>query len=501
MYIKAIIICLICIVCQELNVLSQSIEKNLDSFFNTMHRQHDLNGCVLIAEKGKIVYKNAFGFSDYNTQKELTTNSVFELASISKQFTAMGIMILYEQGLLEYSSNIKTFFPEFPYDNITIRNLLNHTSGLPDYESIIPEHWDTSRIITNKNLIDIYQEYKPPLQFKPGDQYRYCNMGYILLASIIEKTSGLSYGEFMKRNIFIPLGMTRTRVYRRRYKPEIIDDYALGFVMSLKHKEYILPDSIENYKRVFYSDGLLGDGSINSTVEDLFLWDRCLYTNKPVSQKTLQEAFTPGKLNDGIDIDIGFQGDSYGFGWRIHNSIDGRVVWHTGHYPGYSTLIRRYTDIDRTIICLSNNGYEFYLNMDAINDILNGNSTPVVRSYFDRQLRIIFLDNKIVSKKDSLTTMINNKDNYIVMESRINELGYDLLNQNRIQDAISVFKCNTELFPGSANVYDSLGEAYMNNGQYKLAIINFRKSIELDPDNKNAFEKIRNCEQRIKKNN
>ncbi len=500
MRIKTIIVSVIFLIGLVFNVLSQDIRGNLDSLFNTLYHKHDLNGCVLVAEKGKVIHKKAFGFSDYNKQKELTTNSMFELASISKQFTAMGIMMLYEQGLLKYSSNIQTFFPEFPYDNITIRNLLNHTSGLPDYENIIPEHWDTSRIITNKDLIDIYNEYKPPLQFKPGDQYRYCNMGYIILASLIENISGLSYGEFMKKNIFIPSGMTRTKVYRRRYIPEVIDDYALGYVLSLKHKGYILPDSIESHKRVFYLDGLQGDGCISSTVEDLFLWDRCLYTNKLVNQKTLQEAFTPGKLNDGSDIDIGFQGDSYGFGWRIHNSLNGRVVWHTGHYPGYSAIIRRYTDIDRTIICLSNNGYEFYLNMDAINDILNGNSTLAVRSYFDRQLQIIFLDNKIVSKKDSLTKMINNKDNYIVIESRINGLGYDLLNLNRVQDAISVFKCNTELFPGSANVYDSLGEAYMNNGQYESAIINYRRSMELDPENRNALDKIGYCEQRIKKN-
>ena len=481
---------------------SQDIENKLDSFFTILSNRYHLNGCVLIEDKGEILYKNAFGYSNFDVKRKLTTNSMFELASISKQFTAMGIMMLCEQGLLNYSSNIRTFFPELPYDNITIRNLLNHTSGLIDNEDLINRYWYGTKIITNEDILNLLVEHQPPLLFQPGDKYKYSNTGYIILAIITEKVSGLTYGEYLKRNIFIPAGMKRTAVYRRRYIPEEIYNYASGYVLSLKHKGYALPDSIEKYTRVITYDGLQGDGSISSSVEDLFKWDRCLYTNKLLSQKALQEAFIPGKLNDGSDIDIGYEGHSYGFGWRIHNSNDGKMVWHTGHYPGYSNLIMRYIDIDRTIICLSNNGHEFYPIMKTINNILNNESITLPLSFFAEQLRRMFIDNDITSIHDSIKAMIDNRIKYIVVESRINDLGYDLLNLNRLNDAIAVFTCNTKLFPNSSNTFDSLGEAYMKNGEYNLAISNYQKSLELDPQNHNAAEMIKKLEKlKLQKDN
>jgi CubicO group peptidase (beta-lactamase class C family) len=248
-------------------------------FFTTLSNQQYLNGCVLIADKGKILYRNAFGYSDFIAKTKVTTNSMFDLASISKQFTAIGIMILREQGLLEYSSNIRTFFPQLPYDSITIRNLLNHTSGLVDKDDLINRYWDRTKIITNDDFLNLLREHQPPLAFRPGAEYQYSNTGYLLLAVIIEKVSGLTYGEFLRSNVFAPTGMKRTMNYRRRYMPEVINDYALGYVLSLEHDGYALPDSVERDKRVIYSDGLQGDGTISSTVEDLFRWDRCLYTS------------------------------------------------------------------------------------------------------------------------------------------------------------------------------------------------------------------------------
>ena len=473
---------------------SQLIRKNLDWLFTTLSNQYHLNGCVLIADKGKIIYKNVFGYSDFKVKSKLTTNSMFELASMAKQFTAMGIMILKEKGSLEYSSNIRTFFPGLPYEDITVRNLLNHTSGLLDYESLISEYWDSTKIITNEDILNLYIEHQPPLKFQPGDRYNYCNMGYIMLALIIEQVSGLKYEEFMKRKIFIPSGMKRTIVYRRRYRKEKVADYAFGYVLSLKHKGYSLPDNVEKHKRVITWDGLKGDGSISSTVEDLFKWDRCLYTEKLLSNQAINEAFIPGKLNDGSNIDIGFRGHSYGFGWRIHNSSDGKMVWHTGHYPGYSNLIMRYIDIDRTIICLSNNGFEFYTVMTTINDILNNKSIKLPSHFFDEKLKRIFIENDEKSIKKSIQTMIKNRSNYIVIERRINGLGYDLLNLGRLNDAIAVFTCNTQLFPNSANTFDSLGEAYMSFGNKTLAIKNYEKALALEPDMTsaiNALKKLR----------
>jgi len=301
---------------------AQGVASRLDSYFTTLSRQHHLNGCVLIADRGEVIYKSAFGYSDFDEKSALSTNSMLELASIAKQFTALGVMLLYEDGLLDYSSPIQAFFPDLPYDDVTIRHLLNHTSGAPDYRDLLDAHWDGSRIATNRDVLNLLREHRPPLQFQPGDEYQYSNTGYVLLVLIIEEVSGLTYGEFLKRRICVPCDMTRTMVYRRRYKPEAIDDYAIGYVLSFEHKGYALPDSVARYGRVITMDGLQGDGSISSTVEDLFRWDRCLYTDNLVSRETLEEAFTPGRLNNGGDIDIGFRGDSYGFGWLF--LADGR---------------------------------------------------------------------------------------------------------------------------------------------------------------------------------
>ena len=232
------------------------------------------------------------------------------------------------------------------------------------------------------DILNLFTTHHPPLIFKPGDKYRYSNMGYIILALLIEKISGMTYEEFMKEKIFNPSGMTRTSVYRRQTKGKPFNDYAMPYIISLKHRGYVMPDSLQDHQRVMTLDGEVGAKSISSTVEDLFKWDRILYTNKLVSQINLQEAFTPGKLNDDSIIDIGFRDNSYGFGWRIQNGDDGRMVWHTGHFEGYSNLIMRYTDLDRTIICLSNNEYEFYAVMNIINDILNGSPVVLPHHFF-----------------------------------------------------------------------------------------------------------------------
>ena len=489
--ILVIVILMIIIIMPPTSCFSQDIKDKLDTFFTTLYKQYHLNGCVLVADKGEILYKNAFGYSNFIAMTKLTANSMFDLGSITKQFTAAGIMILREQELLEYSTNIRTFFPQLPYDSITIRHLLNHTSGLVDLDDFINRYWDKTKIITNEDFLNLLIEHQPPLAFRPGTEYQYCNTGFILLAMIIEKVSGMDYGEFLRRNIFAPAGMTRTMNYRRRYRPEAIDDYAFGYVLSLKHGGYALPDSVEQHKRVIYSGGLQGAGTISSTVEDLFRWDRCLYTNKIVPQHALQKAFTPGKLTDGTVIDIGFRGHSYGFGWRIYDSEDGKMVWHTGHYPGISTLILRYIDIDRTIICLSNNGFEWYLIMETINDILNDEPITLPLPDFAKELRLMFINNEIESLRDSIMTMVNRREQYYISEWIINDLGYDLLNLDRLHDALLVFDCNTQLFPNSSNAYDSQGEAFMLLGEYDKATRYYERSLELDSNNTNALEMLK----------
>jgi len=258
-------------------------------------------------------------------------------------------MILKKQNKLSYDDSLRKFFPELPYHNITVLQLLQHTSGLPDYMPLFNEHWDSTKIAVNSDIIKLLSQYKPDTLFAPGAKWEYSNTGYALLASIIEKVSGKKFGEFLRKNIFEPLGMKRTQVYCRRYENRKIDNYAYGYVMDKKTNKFVLPDSIAETAILVYAlDGIQGDGTVNSTTTDLLKWDRALYTEKLVSKKMMVEAFQPAKLSEGKTY-------GYGFGWSLGDikSI-GKIVTHTGGWPGYATLIEREIEVDKTIIILQN---------------------------------------------------------------------------------------------------------------------------------------------------
>src|SRR4029078_5201268 len=244
-------------------------------------------GNVIVIKKGAIIYEQALGYADYDSKRLLNDSSVFELASVSKQFTAMGIMICKERGLLSYSDNIKKFFPALPYENITVRNLLTHTSGLPAYEDQFEKHWDHKKIAYNKDVLEMLKQRRDTLFFQSGTKWKYSNTGYAVLAAIIEKVSGMSYNDFMAKNIFKPLNMSHTYIYNtRRSNHKIPDNYAIGFVYSDSLKKYVLPDDLPQYDYVYYLDGIVGDGCVNSTTGDLFKWDQALYSNNLVTKAT-----------------------------------------------------------------------------------------------------------------------------------------------------------------------------------------------------------------------
>jgi CubicO group peptidase (beta-lactamase class C family) len=331
------------------NSFGQSKVQKIDSLLNNLYNTGDLNGNVLIAEKGKVIYNKSFGFSNESTKEKLNENSIFELASVSKQFTAMAIVILKEKGKLNYDEKISKYIPELShYANITIRNLLNHTSGLPDYVALMDTTFDKTKIATNKDIISAFAKYKPTVLFEPNTMWEYSNLGYDLLASIIEKASGMSYGDYLTQAIFKPLKMENTFVYTRRYAPKKVANYAYGYVYSDSLKKYVLPDDLDEFKFVVWLDGVVGEQTVNSTVVDLLKWDRALYTNKLISKKSKREIFRSSELSDNSKT-------GYGFGWEIKDHKDyGNIVSHDGSWPGYGTLIERHIENDKTIIVLMN---------------------------------------------------------------------------------------------------------------------------------------------------
>lgn len=308
-----------------------------DQIEDLMIRYNELgefNGSILIVEDGDPIYENTLGFANFETKEPLDGEMSFYLASLAKQFTAMGIMMLVEEKKISYEDKLSRFFPLMPdvYKNITIHQLLTHTSGVKDYFHL--------NVMKNglKN-IDVYEALvnTKQLNFPSGTKYQYSNSGYVFLAMIIQIAAGQLYDDFMKERIFVPLEMTHSYVLTERTTKR---SYVKGYTEKLKPNDYNL---------LTY-----GDGGIFSTASDLLKWHNALESNALVSSKALLEAYTPVELMNG-------QKRRYGYGWEIGNNLYGKLVFHTGGLAGYRTYIERQLDSSNVIIILTNTSNEHIL--------------------------------------------------------------------------------------------------------------------------------------------
>jgi len=311
----------------------------------------NFNGCILISKKDSIVYKKNVGYSDFESHQPLNDTSMFLLASCSKQFTAVAIMILHEEGQLNIKDKVKEHLPNFPYDNITIENLLTHTSGLPSYFPLIKKYGDKSNFNTNTDVLNLLIDHKQELRFIPNSRFEYSNTGYVILSLIIESASNQSYKDFLESKVFQPLSMNHTLVYNRRKENNSIPNYALGYVYSAEHKKYILPDSLSRTQYVSYMDGITGDDGISSCVLDLQKWMLGLRNNTLITSKSFKSTTSSHTLANGKKTNYGF-----GFITRKGEGIED-IIYHTGSWPGYSTMMIEAIESNYCVIILSNTSY------------------------------------------------------------------------------------------------------------------------------------------------
>lgn len=307
----------------------------LDSIFTKLHKKKGFNGTVLVSKFNQVVYKGAFGYADFRSKDSLNSQTAFQLASVSKQFTAMAIMMLKEQGLVGYDDSVQQYIPNFPYQGITIRQLLTHRSGLSNYTYFSDELWPDRKIsMTNDDVLKLMEAHQPQVYYQPNIRFDYSNTGYCLLASVVEKASGIPFASFLQKRIFEPLEMNNTFTFSDSLPAQNI--VATGYTSGRRKRT---PD---------YLDSVLGDKGMYSTVEDLHKWDQALYTQKLVKQKTLEEAFTGSgrkKKNS----------EDYGFGWRIRQIESGdTVLYHAGLWHGYNTYLLRNPKDHSALIVLSN---------------------------------------------------------------------------------------------------------------------------------------------------
>ncbi len=323
----------------------------IDSFFTAKHHYRAFNGSALFAEKGRIIYEGAFGYSNFRKKDTLQITSAFQLASVSKPLTAFAILMLYEKGKLDLEDDVRKFYPEFPYEGITIRMLLSHRSGLPNYMYFADQLWPNRRIpITNQDVIRLMVQYKPARYYRPDTRFNYSNTNYCLLAAIVEKISGMPFEDFMREEVFEPLGMHHTFIYRKGKTP-LPPNAVIGY------------DKSGNVAEDSYLNGVVGDKGVYSTVEDLAKFDRALNEGILVSRTTLEKAFQP--------MNREMRGSrNYGLGWRItFNKKGHRIVYHTGWWKGFKTYFVKDIKEQKTIIALTNTIRGNYLTVRELTEL------------------------------------------------------------------------------------------------------------------------------------
>ncbi|MFZ2432165.1 MAG: serine hydrolase domain-containing protein [Lutibacter sp.] len=397
--------------------------ENIRNYTSQLSQQYGFNGSILVAKNGKILFEEHIGRKDLRLKDPIDSTSTYQLASVSKQFTAAAILLLYQEGKLDLDDFATKYLADFPYKNIRIRHLLNHTSGLPNYMYAAEKNWKSKTPPDNQAMLNLMDKLKMQPYFKPGDRFDYSNTGYFILASIVSKVSNQSLSDFLDSRFFKPLNLTNTYVHNPNQvskKEELIGFRRYG-------KSYIaIPFTV--------NDGVVGDKGVYSTASDLFKWNQSLTEHTILKDTILAKAFMPGKTNSGKIV-------PYGFGFRLKQEIDSELVYHNGVWNGFSTTLRRYKADDITIIILSNNSF------NSISGI-------------SEKLRVL---SKEFSKYDPFVSFLENTNIY-----DINKLKDDLLNFTDIPRAESV-----AIIEKIANIYNKQNAQFVSHKYSEVSSPNF----------------------------
>lgn len=322
---------------------TQNKIEQLDHLFTVLHSKNSFHGNVLIAEEGKTIFEKSYGVGNIEENIKLSQKSVFNLASITKQFTASAILMLEQSKKLHLSDDITQYIPELSfYKGIKIEHLIHHTSGLPDYMMLCSQKADKNRVVTNDYVIELFAKERPDLKFTPNEKFEYSNTGYLFLATIIERVSKISYADFLKKNIFEPLKMNHTAVlflYKDKLK---VPHLAVAYMQNEK-------DDLErDMEYAQYFDGAYGQGRIYSTAEDLLKWAKALQNNSLFTKEQRDKLFADYALSNKENA-------NYGFGVFLRESKKyGKAIYHSGGWGGYVTYLEQDLTNDKVIIILQN---------------------------------------------------------------------------------------------------------------------------------------------------
>lgn len=457
---------------------AQTKIEQIEELLSTYEAYGKFNGSVLVSEQGKVIYKNGFGMANMEWDIPNQPNTKHRLGSITKQFTAMLILQLAAEGKLDLQAPITTYLTDYPKasgDIITTHHLLTHTSGIPNYTSLPTFMEDHSRNpYTPEEFVKTFADME--LDFTPGEKFSYSNSGYFLLGVLIEKLSGKSYEQMLQDKIFIPLDMKNSGYDNHE---DILKNRATGY-------EKVGGDYINSN----YLDMSIpyAAGSIYSTVEDLFKWDQSLYTTEILPKDYMTLYFEP---------QISAGNSHYAYGWgvgytQIGNSTDSILaIGHGGGINGFNTNISRTISNNSLIVLLNNTGGAPLNAMtEAILGIMHGKEYDMPKQSVADAVLIV-IDDKGIDAGISHYKKIKNSEAYSLSEGEMNAIGYVLMRSDRLEESSKIFQLIVEEFPTSWNAYDSYGESLMKLGKNDLAIKNYRKSIELNPNNQNGISSLK----------
>lgn len=460
-------------------ISAQDKMQKIDELVQKYNALGQINGAVLVAENGNVIYSKGIGYADIENKIPNNADTKFRLASITKQFTAALILQLVEKGKIKLDGKLSDYLPYYRKDvgdKITIHQILSHTAGISNYtdKASFMQSDDVNKKADPKEFILKY--CSDDLIFEPGTSWAYSNSGFFILGAVIEEVTGKKYGDVLQENILVPLGMTNSGyessdiTYENKAKG--YENSFMG-VVPARYIEMTIPFSA---------------GSIYSTVNDMFKWDQALYGEQILKNESKEKMFTP-VMND------------YGYGIRSgEQEIGGvkrKIITHSGGIFGFNTLITRLVEDKNTIIVL-NNYYDAASGglTAGIANILYGMEAANPREDLTNILMKGISEKGIDEAVKEVKRLREDKAKYKTSEANLNNLGYMLLQQGKTKEAVEVLKLNVEFYPEPSNVYDSYGEALAAAGDKENAIINYKKSIELNPNNEGGKQMLKKLEEK-----
>jgi CubicO group peptidase (beta-lactamase class C family) len=457
----------------------QSKTEKLDKLLDAYAELGQFNGSVLVAEKGKVIYKKGFGLANMEWSIPNQSDTKHRLGSVTKQFTCMLIMRLVEQGKLKLDAPVTTYLPDYPKKNgdiITIHHLMTHTSGIPNYTSFpnfFNEHGRDP--YTPAELVRYFAD--STLEFKPGERFEYSNSAYVLLGAIIEKVTGKTYEQALRENILTPLKMNNTGY---DHHGTILKNRAAGYGKLGR-----------SYTNANYLDMTIphAAGALYSTVEDLYVWDQALYTNQLLRKENMDLVFAK-------HIETG-ETSYYGYGWFMGEMPIGstqeklQTIHHGGSIHGFGTLITRILS-DRSLIVLLDNtgGGPLQKMTNAIAGILYDKPYEFPKKSVAYAVADV-MEKEGIEAALSFYKKVKDAGDYKLNEGEMNGVGYQFLQAGKAKEAAALFKLNVEAFPKSFNVYDSYGEALFALGEKTEGIANYKKSLQLNPGSASGIKVLK----------